>query len=62
MTRPGPTRDEYPVVDLVLPMPLLWAEDVMWALGHLKKRGYRLYFRESDGLGRVWASRGPGPA
>ena len=51
----APPAGEWPVADLVLPLPLDVAADVMWALGRLERRGYAVFCREQDGLGRVWA-------
>lgn len=52
-----PNRDEWPVADLVLPLPLDIAADVMWALGRLEKRGYYVFAKEETGIGRVWVRR-----
>jgi hypothetical protein len=49
-----PPDGEWPVADLVLPLPLEVAADVMWALGRLERRGYAVVAREADGLGRWW--------
>ena len=50
-------EEAWPVADLVLPLPLDVAADVFWALGRLEERGYRVFVRESDGMGRCWVAR-----
>jgi len=55
VTELPPPPGEWPVADLVLPLPLTVVADVMWALGRLEDRGYAVFVREADGLGRCWA-------
>jgi hypothetical protein len=51
-----PPAGEWPVVDLVLPLPMTVAADVYRAIGRgLEQRGYQVFIRESHGIGRVFA-------
>jgi hypothetical protein len=52
--RETPSVGEWPVADLILPLPLTVAADVYWALGRIEKRGYHAFMKESDGMGRLW--------
>jgi hypothetical protein len=45
---------EWPVADIVLPLPAEVAADVYRALGRLEREGYAVFMRREDGLGRVW--------
>lgn len=45
---------EFPVVDLVLPMPLTLAGAIMKAVGEAaESEGYEAFFRKEDGMGRM---------
>jgi hypothetical protein len=53
--RVKPLPGEWPVLDLVTPIPLDVACDVLRVVGRgLERRGYAVFFREADGLTRIW--------
>lgn len=46
--------EEFPVVDLVLPMPLTLAAAIMRSVGEAcEAEGYEAFFRKDDGMGRM---------
>ena len=50
-----PPPGEWAVLDLVTPLPLTVAADVMRAVHTgMERAGYAVFVRESTGIGRIW--------
>jgi hypothetical protein len=56
MSEPKRPWHDGPVVDLLMPMPLVLASEIMEAVATAcEKHGLEAYFTEADGLGRIHA-------
>lgn len=55
---PPPPEGSFPVIDFIAPMPLNLYAALNSAIGKTcERQGFEAFFREADGLGRVWVRR-----